>query len=119
MANQDAPTADGEDDAPSAGAPRKRTTATARVEENPSFDTDPPPAMSGKKVAAFSIIAVILALMVVQVILAAVDLSANLQTRDNVKQTRELQICEANINLTASSQADATQKLKACVAAQN
>jgi hypothetical protein len=119
MANQDATTADGENDAPSARAPRKRTTAKAPAEENASFDTDQPRAVSGKKVAALSIIAVIVALMVVQVILTAVDLSANLQTRDNVQQTRELQICEANINLTASTQADATQKLKACLAAQN
>jgi hypothetical protein len=119
MAYQDATTADGENDTPSARVPRKWTTTKPPVEENPSFDTDQLPAMSGKKVAALSIIVVILLLMVVQVILTAMDLSANLQTRDNIKQTRELQICEGNINLTASSQTDATQKLKACLAAQN
>lgn len=119
MANQDATTADGEDDAPSVPVSPKWTTTKTPVEENPSFDDDMPSAMNGKKVAALSIIALVLALMVVQVILTAMDLSANLQTRDNVKQTRALQICEANINLTAASQADATQKLKACIAAQN
>jgi hypothetical protein len=118
MANQDE-TTDEENDIPNAGVPGERTTTKAAAEEDTSFDTDRLRTMSRKKVTALTIIATIVLLMAAQVVLTAFDLRANLQTRDSVTQTRELQICEANINLTASSQTDATQKLKACLTAQN